>query len=315
MSDPDRVNLWPSSGTPTRRTSAGARSCARWRSRRRGRLRRRVRRAAARAAPGSGGSTTPPTFSNKPEAKILNFYNWTDYIADRHDPELPKGDRDQGHLRQLQLERRALREDVGRQHGLRHHRPDRRDAREDEAREPGRAARPLADPERRRTSTRASATRPTTPATSTRSRGSGARPGIGFDKTKVGGAVTDWDAFQLPGGQGQVVVPRRGPRRVRDGAVRAEEGPEHHQRLRPRRRQELPHRPEEEGQADHLRLPGPAQGRRADACARRTPATCSRSRPTTRTSSTSSRRRARSRGSTPWRSRRARRTRRTPRRS
>ena len=22
--------------------------------------------------------------------------------------------------------------------------------------------------------------------------------GIGFDKTKVGGAVTDWDAFQLP---------------------------------------------------------------------------------------------------------------------
>ena len=52
--------------------------------------------------------------------------------------------------------------------------------------------------------------------------------GIGFDKTKVGGEVTDWDAFDLAGGQGQVVVPRRGARRVRDGVVRAEEGPEHH---------------------------------------------------------------------------------------
>jgi spermidine/putrescine-binding protein len=30
---------------------------------------------------GSSGSTTPPTFSSKPEAKVLNFYNWTDYIA------------------------------------------------------------------------------------------------------------------------------------------------------------------------------------------------------------------------------------------
>jgi spermidine/putrescine transport system substrate-binding protein len=29
----------------------------------------------------SGGATTAPTFSNKPEAKVLNFYNWTDYIA------------------------------------------------------------------------------------------------------------------------------------------------------------------------------------------------------------------------------------------
>ena len=29
----------------------------------------------------SGGSTTAPTFPNKPEAKVLNFYNWTDYIA------------------------------------------------------------------------------------------------------------------------------------------------------------------------------------------------------------------------------------------
>jgi spermidine/putrescine-binding protein len=29
----------------------------------------------------AGGSTTPPTFDPKPEAKTLNFYNWTDYIA------------------------------------------------------------------------------------------------------------------------------------------------------------------------------------------------------------------------------------------
>jgi len=44
-------------------------------------------------APSTGGSTTPPTFDPAPEAKTLNFYNWTDYIAGRHDPELPKGDR------------------------------------------------------------------------------------------------------------------------------------------------------------------------------------------------------------------------------
>jgi len=35
----------------------------------------------ATVKPASGGSTTSPTFSSKPEAKTLNFYNWTDYIA------------------------------------------------------------------------------------------------------------------------------------------------------------------------------------------------------------------------------------------
>src|SRR5882724_6575228 len=39
---------------------------------------------------GSSGSTTPPTFSNKPEAKVLNFYNWTDYIADDTIPNFQK---------------------------------------------------------------------------------------------------------------------------------------------------------------------------------------------------------------------------------
>ena len=44
--------------------------------------------AAARA--GSSGSTTPPTFDPKPEAKTLNFYNWTDYIADDTIPNFQK---------------------------------------------------------------------------------------------------------------------------------------------------------------------------------------------------------------------------------
>jgi spermidine/putrescine-binding protein len=39
---------------------------------------------------GSSGSTTRPTFSNKPEAKLLNFYNWTDYIATTTIPNFQK---------------------------------------------------------------------------------------------------------------------------------------------------------------------------------------------------------------------------------
>jgi spermidine/putrescine transport system substrate-binding protein len=39
---------------------------------------------------GSSGSTTPPTFSSKPEAKVLNFYNWTDYIDDKTLPNFQK---------------------------------------------------------------------------------------------------------------------------------------------------------------------------------------------------------------------------------
>ena len=38
----------------------------------------------------SSGSTTPPTFSSKPEAKVLNFYNWTDYIDDKTIPNFQK---------------------------------------------------------------------------------------------------------------------------------------------------------------------------------------------------------------------------------
>jgi spermidine/putrescine transport system substrate-binding protein len=40
--------------------------------------------------PSAGGSTTPPTFNPKPEAKTLNFYNWTDYIADDTIPNFQK---------------------------------------------------------------------------------------------------------------------------------------------------------------------------------------------------------------------------------
>jgi putrescine transport system substrate-binding protein len=39
---------------------------------------------------GSSGSTTRPTFSSKPEAKLLNFYNWTDYIDDKTIPNFQK---------------------------------------------------------------------------------------------------------------------------------------------------------------------------------------------------------------------------------
>src|SRR4029078_2445229 len=39
---------------------------------------------------GSAGSSTPPTFSSKPEAKTLNFYNWTDYIAKSTIPNFQK---------------------------------------------------------------------------------------------------------------------------------------------------------------------------------------------------------------------------------
>ena len=44
----------------------------------------------SKSGTGSSGSTTRPTFSAKPEAKTLNFYNWTDYIADDTIPNFQK---------------------------------------------------------------------------------------------------------------------------------------------------------------------------------------------------------------------------------
>jgi len=79
MSDPDRVNLafiWDTdsphfSRRTFMRTMAFA-SAAGF-----------VAACGSSSKSGTGGSasTTPPTFSAKPEAKTLNFYNWTDYIA------------------------------------------------------------------------------------------------------------------------------------------------------------------------------------------------------------------------------------------
>ncbi len=37
-----------------------------------------------------GTPTTPPSFDPKAEAKTLNFYNWTDYIADDTIPNFQK---------------------------------------------------------------------------------------------------------------------------------------------------------------------------------------------------------------------------------
>ena len=171
MSEPDRVSLafiWDTDVAPLQPAHVHAHDGVRLG----GRLRRRVRQQ-QQQGPARGSSR--PT-STQPEPKIAQLLQLDRLHRRRHDPELPEGDRDQGHVRQLQLQRRAVREVVGRQHRLRHHRADRRDAREDEARRPRRAARPVAHPERRATSTPASATPTTTPATSTRSRGSGARP-------------------------------------------------------------------------------------------------------------------------------------------
>jgi spermidine/putrescine transport system substrate-binding protein len=87
MSDPDRVNLafiWDTASPHfSRRTfmrtmafasAAGfAAACG-----------------SSSKSTGGSASTTPPTFSNKPEAKVLNFYNWTDYIADDTIPNFQK---------------------------------------------------------------------------------------------------------------------------------------------------------------------------------------------------------------------------------
>ena len=96
----------------------------------------------------SGGPTTAATFPNKPEAKVLNFYNWTDYIADDTIPNFQKETGIKVTYDNYSSNDELFAKLSAGQHGLRHHRADRRHAREDEAREPGPAARPLAHPER-----------------------------------------------------------------------------------------------------------------------------------------------------------------------
>ena len=69
-------------------TSAGARSSGRWRSR--ARPASWLRAAVAGAArPASGAPKTPPT-ATQSTTKTLNFYNWTDYIADDTIPNFQK---------------------------------------------------------------------------------------------------------------------------------------------------------------------------------------------------------------------------------
>jgi spermidine/putrescine transport system substrate-binding protein len=92
MSDPDRVNLafiWDTDSPHfSRRTfmrtmafvsAAGFAAAACGSSTKTG------------SPPSTGsGSTTGPTFSSATEAKTLNFYNWTDYIADNTIPNFQK---------------------------------------------------------------------------------------------------------------------------------------------------------------------------------------------------------------------------------
>ena len=90
--------------------------------------------------------------------------------------------------------------------------------------------------------------------------------GIGYDKTKVDRRRHRLGRVRPAGGEGpERRTSTRRATRSRWRCSRLKKDPEHHRRRRPRRRHGLPHRPEEEDQVDHLRLPGPAQERRAPA--------------------------------------------------
>ena len=87
--------------------------------------------------------------------------------------------------------------------------------------------------------------------------------GIGYDPTKVGEEVNDWDALDAP------VGPQDEARSSTRHATRSAWRCSRSARIRTaptrptRRGPGVPDQPEEEGEADHLRLPGPAQGGRA----------------------------------------------------
>ncbi|MDQ1476434.1 MAG: spermidine/putrescine transport system substrate-binding protein [Actinomycetota bacterium] len=150
----------------------------------------------------AGGSTTPPTFDPKPEAKTLNFYNWTDYIATDTIPNFQKetgikvtydnyssNDELFAKMRTggsgfdiivptdatlVKMKHAGLvqRLDLSLIPNLKNLDPRFRTA----AYDPGNQ---YSIPWQWGTT------------------------GIGFDKTKVGGAVTDWDAFNLPAVSGK----------------------------------------------------------------------------------------------------------------
>ena len=110
--------------------------------------------------------------------------------------------------------------------------------------------------------------------------------GIGFDKTKVGGTVTDWDAFQLPAvkGKSSFLDEARDAFAMALFALKKDPNTTNDSDLDDAKNYLIDLK--KKIKSDHLRLPGPAQERRAPAVRRRTRATCSRSRPTTRTSTT-----------------------------
>ena len=133
MSDPDRVSLafiWDTDVAPFQPPHVHEDDGVRVG----GRLRRRVRQQqqAARAAAGRRPAHVP----NKAEAKTLNFYNWTDYIADDTIPNFQKETGIKVTYDNYSSNDELFAKLSAGQHGLRHHRADRRDAREDEAREP-----------------------------------------------------------------------------------------------------------------------------------------------------------------------------------
>jgi spermidine/putrescine-binding protein len=152
-------------------------------------------------SPTGGASTTGPTFSSKPESKTLNFYNWTDYIADDTIPNFQKetgikvtydnySSNDELFAKLsagstgydiivptdatlVKMKHANLVEplDLSLIPNLKNLDERFRTA----AYDPGQYSIPW----------------------------QWGTTGIGFDKTKVGGAVTDWDAFQLPAVSGK----------------------------------------------------------------------------------------------------------------
>ncbi|MDQ1386460.1 MAG: spermidine/putrescine transport system substrate-binding protein [Actinomycetota bacterium] len=150
----------------------------------------------------AGGSTTPPTFDPKPEAKTLNFYNWTDYIAT---DTIPNFQKDTGI--KVTYDNYSSNDELFakmRTGGSGFDIIVPTDATLVKMKHAG-LVQPLdlslipnvknLDPRFR--------TAAYDPGNQYSIPWQWGTTGIGFDKTKVGGAVTDWDAFNLPAVSGK----------------------------------------------------------------------------------------------------------------
>ena len=153
--------------------------------------------AAASAAAERGGQRAEPTPVPEPEAELF-VYNWTEYIGEDTIPTFEDEVRRQGHLRLLLEHRRGLRQARRRRRRLRRLVPDL-------GRHPGlhregraRRARPVADPEPRRTWARSGRTRATTRATSTRCRTCGGRRASATTPAKITDTLTSSKALWDP---------------------------------------------------------------------------------------------------------------------